>query len=97
MDNYPTHKYPLVKEWFAKRPRYHVHFTPTSSTAAPILRKIEMPCNLRVRALADGDSRFVAELLPVKSSVRTFAGEQNGVRTVLDDASVLDDENDIGR
>jgi transposase len=29
MDNYGTHKSPLIKNWFAKRPRYHVHFTPT--------------------------------------------------------------------
>jgi len=29
MDNYGTHKSPLVRNWFAKRPRFHVHFTPT--------------------------------------------------------------------
>lgn len=29
MDNYSTHKAPLVRAWFAKRPRFHVHFTPT--------------------------------------------------------------------
>jgi transposase len=29
MDNYSTHKSPLIKNWLAKRPRYHVHFTPT--------------------------------------------------------------------
>jgi transposase len=29
MDNYRTHKAPLVRAWFAKRPRFHVHFTPT--------------------------------------------------------------------
>lgn len=29
MDNYSTHKSPLIRNWFAKRPRYHVHFTPT--------------------------------------------------------------------
>jgi len=29
MDNYRTHKAPTVKAWSAKRPRYHVHFTPT--------------------------------------------------------------------
>src|SRR2546421_1336812 len=30
LDNYGTHKHPKVKEWFAARPRYHLHFTPTS-------------------------------------------------------------------
>ena len=29
MDNYGTHKTPLIWAWFAKRPRFHVHFTPT--------------------------------------------------------------------
>lgn len=29
LDNYGTHKAPLVRNWFAKRPRYHLHFTPT--------------------------------------------------------------------
>jgi transposase len=29
VDNYATHKHPRVKRWFAVRPRFHVHFTPT--------------------------------------------------------------------
>jgi transposase len=29
VDNYATHKHPRVKRWFAARPRFHVHFTPT--------------------------------------------------------------------
>src|SRR6202790_4320027 len=29
MDNYGIHKTPLIRNWFAKRPRFHVHFTPT--------------------------------------------------------------------
>jgi transposase len=28
-DNYGTHKTPTIRRWFAKRPRFHVHFTPT--------------------------------------------------------------------
>ena len=32
MDNYGTHKTPTVKGWFARHPRVHVHFTPTSSS-----------------------------------------------------------------
>ena len=32
VDNYGTHKHPEVKQWLADRPRYHVHFTPTSSS-----------------------------------------------------------------
>jgi transposase len=29
MDNYGTHKTAMIRKWFAKRPRFHVHFTPT--------------------------------------------------------------------
>jgi transposase len=32
MDNYGTHKTPSVKAWFARHPRFHVHFTPTSAS-----------------------------------------------------------------
>jgi transposase len=32
MDNYATHKTPLIRAWLAKRPRWHVHLTPTSSS-----------------------------------------------------------------
>jgi len=29
MDNYGTHKTAIIRKWFAKRPQFHVHFTPT--------------------------------------------------------------------
>jgi hypothetical protein len=29
MDNYRTHRSALIRNWLAKRPRFHVHFTPT--------------------------------------------------------------------
>jgi transposase len=29
MDNYGTHKTAIIRNWFAKRPRFRVHFTPT--------------------------------------------------------------------
>jgi transposase len=32
MDNYATHKTPAIRDWFARRPRWHVHFTPTGSS-----------------------------------------------------------------
>jgi hypothetical protein len=32
MDNYATHETPLIRRWLAKRPRWHVHLTPTSSS-----------------------------------------------------------------
>jgi transposase len=32
MDNYGTHKTPAIKNWLARHPRFHVHFTPTSAS-----------------------------------------------------------------
>jgi len=32
MDNYATHKTALIRNWLARRPRWHVHLTPTSSS-----------------------------------------------------------------
>src|SRR5207253_2556797 len=32
MDNYSAHKDPAVQKWLAKQPRFHIHFTPTSSS-----------------------------------------------------------------
>jgi transposase len=31
-DNYATHKTKAIRDWLAKRPRWHVHLTPTSSS-----------------------------------------------------------------
>lgn len=32
LDNYSTHKHANVNAWLAKHPRFHLHFTPTSSS-----------------------------------------------------------------
>lgn len=32
VDNYATHKHPTVKNWLKRHPRFHLHFTPTSSS-----------------------------------------------------------------
>ena len=32
LDNYATHKHPHAQAWLAKHPRFHLHFTPTSSS-----------------------------------------------------------------
>jgi transposase len=38
LDNYATHKTASIRRWLAKRPRYHVHFTPTG---APWINLVE--------------------------------------------------------
>ncbi len=32
VDNYGTHKHPRVQSWMMRHPRFHIHFTPTSSS-----------------------------------------------------------------
>lgn len=32
MDNYGTHKTARVRNWFARHPRFQVHFTPTAAS-----------------------------------------------------------------
>src|ERR1017187_3325539 len=32
LDNYGTHKTQTIRNWLAKRPRFHLHFTPTSAS-----------------------------------------------------------------
>ncbi len=32
LDNYGTHTHPIIKDWLSQHPRFHLHFTPTSSS-----------------------------------------------------------------
>ena len=60
LDNSATHKTKLIRGWLAKRPRYHVHFTPTS---ASWINQVERWFGLLTeRALRRGAHRSVAEL-----------------------------------
>jgi len=60
VDNYATHKHPKVKRWLARRPRFHVHFTPTSASWLNMVERFfrDLTSN-RVRR---GVFRSVAEL-----------------------------------
>jgi len=61
LDNYATHKHPTVRAWFAKRPRYHVHFTPTYSSW---LNQVEIWFGLITRqAIRRGSFRTVRALI----------------------------------
>ena len=60
MDNYGTHKTKPIRNWFARRPRWHVHFMPTS---ASWINQVErFFALLSERALKRGVFRSVAEL-----------------------------------
>lgn len=60
MDNVATHKTALIRNWFAKRPRWHVHFTPTS---ASWINQVERFFGLLTdKAIRRGVHRSTAEL-----------------------------------
>jgi transposase len=60
MDNYGTHKTALVRQWLQKRPRYHLHFTPTH---ASWLNQVERWFALLTqRQIKRGSHRSVQEL-----------------------------------
>ena len=40
MDNYGTHKVDKVKNWFARHPRFHIHFTPTSASWVNLVERL---------------------------------------------------------
>ena len=40
MDNYSTHKVAKVRNWLARHPRYHVHFTPTSASWLNLVERL---------------------------------------------------------
>ena len=40
MDNYSTHKVTKVRNWLARHPRYHVHFTPTSGSWLNLVERL---------------------------------------------------------
>jgi transposase len=60
-DNYGTHKHPKVKTWLARRPRYHLHYTPTY---ASWLNQVERWFGLITQqAIRRGSFRSVGELV----------------------------------
>ena len=61
VDNYGTHKHAKVKRWLARRPRFHLHYTPTY---ASWLNQVEIWFNIITRqAVRRGSFRKVSELI----------------------------------
>lgn len=72
MDNYATHKTPMIRAWLARRPRWHVHLTPTSSSW---LNQVErFFALLTERQLRRGVHRSVAAL---HEAIETFIDNHN--------------------
>ena len=60
VDNYATHKHPKVKRWLARHPRFHMHFTPTSSSWLNLVERFF--ADLTTRRLRRGTHRSVKQL-----------------------------------
>ena len=60
-DNYGTHKHPKVREWLAKHPRFHLHFTPTSASWLNMIERFFR--SLTTGRLRRGVFRSVPELV----------------------------------
>jgi len=60
-DNYATHKHPKVQKWLARHPRFHVYFTPTSSSWLNMVERFFR--DLTEQRLRRGIFRDVEELI----------------------------------
>ena len=67
MDNYGTHKTALIRNWLAKRPRFHVHFTPTSGSWLNLVER--WFAELTNKQLRRGVHRSVGQL---EAAIREF-------------------------
>src|SRR6266545_2400956 len=61
VDNYGTHTHDNVKAWLAKHPRFHLHFTPTSSSWLNLVERWFR--ELTYKAIRRGVFRSVPELI----------------------------------
>jgi transposase len=67
LDNYGTHKTPSVKAWFARHPRFHVHFTPTSASWINLVERFF--ALLTTRQIKRGAHRSTREL---EQAIRSY-------------------------
>jgi transposase len=86
MDNYGTHKTDIIKRWLAARPRFHVHFTPTS---ASWLNQVERWFStLTERCIRRGTHRSTREL---ERSIRGYLDINNAKPTPFSWTKTADD------
>jgi transposase len=72
LDNYGTHKTQLIRDWLAKRPRFHLHFTPTSASWLNLVER--WFAELTEKQLRRGVHRSTKEL---ESAIRNFILHHN--------------------
>jgi transposase len=67
LDNYGTHKTASIRAWLAKRPRFHVHFTPTSASWINLVER--WFATLTEKQIRRATHRSVREL---ETSIKTY-------------------------
>ncbi len=72
LDNYSTHKHDDVKKWLAKHPRFHLHFTPTSSSWLNLVER--WFSKLTDKAIRRGVFHSVPELI---NAIETYLQANN--------------------
>jgi transposase len=72
VDNYATHKHPKVLSWLKRHPRFHQHFTPTSSSWLNVIEHWFR--DLTQNRIRNGIFRSVAELKP---AIRDYIDHHN--------------------
>ena len=72
LDNYGTHKTSSVKAWFARHPRFHVHFTPTSASWLNLVERFF--ALLTTRQIKRGAHRSTREL---EQAIRSYLNLYN--------------------
>jgi transposase len=72
LDNYGTHKTQLIRDWLAKRPRFHLHFTPTSASWLNLVER--WFAQLTDKQLRRGVHRSTKEL---ETAIRSYIQHHN--------------------
>lgn len=74
LDNSSTHKTPAIHRWLAKRPRYHLHFTPTSSSWLNLVER--WFATLSAKQIKRGTHRSTRQL---ETAIRDYIALNNEV------------------
>jgi transposase len=72
VDNYCTHKEENVQKWLARHPRFHIHFTPTSSSWLNLVERFFG--ELTQDVIRDGSFASVRELV---REIESYLAERN--------------------
>jgi transposase len=71
-DNYGTHKHERVRRWLQRHPRFHMHFTPTSSSWLNMVERFFR--DITVKRIRRGVFRSVEQLV---MAIEGYVGEHN--------------------